>query len=95
MLRRTAFLLIILVFIATTQAQPPIDNIEFLGFNNQNFAHIMDIEVVGSKAYASVGFPQGLETYDISNPFNPSRISTSPPANWRSREERDESVFRL
>ena len=65
--------------------QPPVDNLEFLGSNQVNPAHLMDVEVSVPYAFGSVGFTQGLETYDISNPYNPSRLSYGGNSNWRSR----------
>jgi hypothetical protein len=75
----------VLFLAVSASGQLPVDNIEFLGTNTVNYAHLMDIEVTATKAYTSVGFPQGIETYDISNPYNPFRISTNSPSSWRSR----------
>ena len=50
-----------------------------------NNGHLMDVEVAGTKAYVSVGFSQGLETYNISDPFNPQRLSFGGNPNWRAK----------
>jgi hypothetical protein len=86
---RHVIVTLILLGIVSLPARADVDNIQQLGFNGVNPNHLMDVEIFGAKAYVSVGFNQGLETYDISNPFNPSRLSTSPPANWRSRHYGD------
>ena len=66
-------------------ARTPVDNVKFAGRNTVNFGHLMDVEAAGTKAYVSVGFFQGLETYDISNPFNPQRLSFGGNPNWRAK----------
>lgn len=43
----------------------------------------MDFHVVGDFAYASVGFCNGLHTYDISDPLNPVRMQTDGLPAWR------------
>jgi hypothetical protein len=89
MLLRPVCALNLLLMTVTAFAQLPVDNLEFLGHNGINGAHLMDIEVVGLKAYTSVGAYQGLETYDISNPYIPTRLGYNTPSNWRSRHYGD------
>jgi hypothetical protein len=83
------FLTALLGFAAVITVQAAVDNIEYLGFNLINPNHLMDVELYGTKAYVSVGFSQGLETYDLSNPFNPIRLSYGGAPNWRSRHYGD------
>ena len=79
------FVASVFLLYSTAVAQPAVDNLQKLGFDGQNPAHLMDVEVSGSKSYVSVGFFQGIETYDISNPYSPARISYTGSHNWRSR----------
>lgn len=62
-----------------------VNQMTWLGHNGQNFAHSMDVEISGDRAYVSVGFPYGIETYDISNPANPIRLDRQGPAAWGAR----------
>lgn len=69
----------------TVYPQTPIDNIEFLGQNDQNRAHLMDVEVAGNRAYVACGFVPGTETYNISNPYTITRESRAGAKCWRHR----------
>jgi len=69
--------------------KPLLDNLAFVGHNSSNFAHIMDIEIVGDRAYALVGMSYGLETYDISNPAQPVRIDSQGTAAWNAKAYND------
>jgi hypothetical protein len=70
-----------------------IDNLTFLGHNEQNPYHVMDVEVVGNRAYIANGLGSGLEVYDISNPTNPQRVYTSGPPAWRCWAAGDSLLF--
>jgi hypothetical protein len=70
-----------------------IDNLTFLGHNEQNPFHVMDVEVVGDRAYIANGLGSGLEAYDISNPANPLRMFTSGPSAWRCWAAGDTLLF--
>jgi hypothetical protein len=70
-----------------------VDNLNFLGHNEQNPFHVMDVEVVGNRAYIANGLGSGLEVYDISNPVNPQRIFTSGPSAWRCSAAGDTLLF--
>ncbi len=66
-------------------AQFYIDNIEFLGHNEQNRAHLMDLEIAGTNAYVANGFVPGTETYDFSNPYGITRGTRTGAKCWRHR----------
>ncbi|HIE05950.1 MAG TPA: hypothetical protein EYP58_04025 [bacterium (Candidatus Stahlbacteria)] len=70
-----------------------IDNLRFLGHNEVNWAHLMDAEVVGDRAYICVGFTPGLEVYDISDPANPQRLYRMGPKAWRAVASGDTLLF--
>lgn len=70
-----------------------IDNLRLLGHNEQNPYHVMDVEVVGERAYIANGLGSGLEVYDISNPANPQRIFASGPSAWRCWAAGDTLLF--
>lgn len=61
-----------------------IDNLQYLGHNEVNPYHLMDVEIVGNNAYVANGLGTGMEVYDISNPLNPQRTFTYGPAAWRT-----------
>ncbi len=74
------------------------DNLEFVGHNEDNPFHMMYAEIVGTRLFVSEGLgANGVETYDISDPYNPIRVGPaalltgrfdSPPApapTWRTR----------
>ncbi len=68
-----------------TLAQVGVDGLRLVGRNLDQYAHVMSFQVVGDYAYASVGFGRpGLETYDISDPADPVRVSTQGGASWRA-----------
>jgi hypothetical protein len=68
-----------------TPARADIDNLRFLGHNEVNQNHLMDAEIVGSRAFIAVGAAQGVECYDISDPANPQRTWLSNGPNcWRT-----------
>ncbi len=70
-----------------------IDNLRFLGHNEVNRAHLMDAEVVGTRAYLCVGMNPGLEVYNIANPASPTRLYQAGPAAWRCFADRDTTLF--
>lgn len=72
---------------------PGIDNLRFLGHNEVNRAHLMDAEVVGTRAYLCVGMNPGLEVYNIGNPASPARVYEAGPAAWRCFADRDTTLF--
>ena len=59
------------------------DYLAFLGHNEENPFHVMDVEIVGDRAYIANGLGQGLEVYDISDPAHPVRLSGDGPSAWR------------
>lgn len=65
-------------------AQDGIDNMRLLGRNEDEFAHMMDFLVRGDHAYASVGLGHGLQTYDISDPTNITRLDRQGFPGWRA-----------
>ncbi|MGB7054851.1 MAG: hypothetical protein WBE28_05990 [bacterium] len=86
-----ASLLVVICILSMSFAD--IDNLTFLGHNEQNPFHVMDVEVVGNRAYVANGLGSGLEVYDISNPANPQRIFTSGPSAWRCWAAGDTLLF--
>jgi hypothetical protein len=60
-----------------------IDNLEFLGHNEANPYHLMDVEIVGNTAYVANGLGAGFEAYDITNPASPQRFYVNGPSTWR------------
>ena len=66
------------------KAQEGIDGMHLQGRNEVEFAHMMSFHMVGDYAYASVGLGQGLQTYDISDPTNPVRVSAEGAPGWRA-----------
>ena len=86
-----ASLLVLVCFHSISFAD--VDNLTFLGHNEQNPAHIMDVEIVGNRAYIANGLGSGLEAYDISNPVNPQRVYTSGPSAWRCSAAGDTLLF--
>lgn len=64
---------------------PGPDNLKFVGHTQINPFHVMDVEISGDRAFISSGAPSGLETYDISDPANPTRINHQGPAIWGTR----------
>jgi hypothetical protein len=71
-----------------------IDGLEFLGHNDVNRAHQMDAEIVGNRAFIATGAGQGLESYDITDPSNPTRTWLSNgPNSWRCRAYGDTWLF--
>jgi hypothetical protein len=83
--------LLVLFFYSISFAD--IDILTFLGHNEQNPFHVMDVEVVGDRAYIANGLGSGLEAYDISNPANPLRMFTSGPSAWRCWAAGDTLLF--
>lgn len=67
------------------KTQPARDNLAFLGHNEANPFHLMDVEIVGDKAYVLDGISIGLETYDISNPTNPVRVDRQGVPAWGAK----------
>lgn len=70
-----------------------IDNLRYLGHSGVNPAHVMDAEVLGSRAYLCIGMSPGLEVYDISNPANPQRLYAIGLPAWRCCTYRDTLLF--
>ncbi len=66
------------------RAQDGVDGLHLLGRNEHEFAHMMDFQVVGDYAYASVGLSAGFQSYDITDPANPIWISTIGFPGWRA-----------
>ncbi len=91
----TRFLLLLLSGLAlAATAFADIDGLEFLGDNDVNRAHEMDAEIVGNRAFIATGFSQGLESYDITDPVNPTRTWLSNgPNSWRCRAYGDTWLF--
>lgn len=67
------------------QQKAGIDNLAILGHSGVNPAHVMDVEISGDRAYMLIGFTSGLETYDISDPANPTRIQMQDLASWGAK----------
>jgi len=65
--------------------QPARDNLAFLGHSEVNPFHLMDVEISGDRAYVLDGFNIGLETYDISDPTNPTRIDRQGVRAWGAK----------
>jgi len=61
-----------------------VDGMRLLGRNDDEFAHMMDFQVVGDKAYASVGLGLGFHVYDISDPTDVTRVTRVGLPAWRS-----------
>lgn len=78
-----ANLIIILLLCYVGVSHADIDNLAFLGHNEVNRFHLMDVEVVGNRAYVANGLGAGFEAYDISDPNNPQRIYTNGSDSWR------------
>lgn len=70
-------------------AQDGVDGMRLLGRNNDEFAHMMDFMIVGDYGYASVGLGAGFQTYDISDPANPIRVSSLGWSGWRAHARGD------
>lgn len=73
------------ILFASSDSAPGIDALEQASHNNQNTLHTMDVEIVGNRAYVASGFSDGIETYDISDPNQMTRVSALGPATWRLR----------
>jgi len=75
-------------------ARADVDNLRFLGHNEVNRNHLMDAEIVADRAFIAVGFSQGVEAYDISNPAAPARrwLSNGPNC-WRVAASGDTWLF--
>ena len=84
---------ILLLMCSVQLGNGDIDNLKFLGHNDQTGAHIMDVEIVGDRVYVANGLGMGLEVYDISNPINPMRIYASGPSAWRCHASGDSLLF--
>jgi len=67
------------------KTRPARDNLAFLGHNGQTSAHLMDVEIVGDRAYVFDGLGSGLETYDISDPTDPVRIDRQGVRAWHAK----------
>lgn len=65
-------------------AQDGVDGLHLIGRNDDEFAHMMDFHIVGDYAFASVGLGNGLQTYDISDPTNPTRRALQGLSAWRA-----------
>jgi len=74
-------------------ASADIDNLRLLGHNGVNRAHLMDVEMVGDRAFVSNGLGSGLEVYDISDPTDPTRTYTHGPDAWRAVSSGDTLLF--
>ncbi len=71
------------------RAQSGIDGMRLLGRNEEEFAHVMDIHLIGDYAYTSIGLGMGLEAYDISDPTAPIRVFREGPSGWRAWAQGD------
>ncbi len=80
-----------LLFFAPARAG--VDNLRLLGHNEVNRNHLMDVEIVGDRAFVCNGLGTGLELYDISDPADPNRIWTGGPDCWRVRAYGDTVLF--
>lgn len=68
------------------EQNPCFDGLSFLAFEDgHNYAHSMDVEISGDRAYLLVGWSSGLETYDISDPTNPVFLNRQGPAVWGAK----------
>jgi hypothetical protein len=74
------------------RAQTGIDGITRLGTNTDEFAHVMSFEMRGDRGYCAVAGVPGTQTYDVSTPANPTRVSSVGAACWRVKVEGD-SLF--
>jgi hypothetical protein len=91
-LARLASALVLLAMAGAAQAD--VDNLRFLGHNEVNRAHEMDAEIVGNRVFIANGAGQGLESYDISNPADPTRTWLSNgPNSWRCSASGDTWLF--
>lgn len=61
-----------------------VDDLHLVGHNTQEIAHVMDIQIVGDRAYASVAGSGGLQVYDLSDPAAPVRVASVGIPAWRS-----------
>jgi hypothetical protein len=68
----------------TARAQDGIDGLRLVGRNDDEFAHVMDFHLIGDYAYASVGLGSGLQTYDVSDPSDPTRLNLQGSSAWRA-----------
>ncbi len=84
-LKTTFMSLTICMVVLTVSANPGIDNLTRIGIDNHQFAHVMDIRMDGSFAYASIGWNGGLETYSIDTPDNPIFNNAMGSAAWRNK----------
>ncbi len=71
-----------------------VDNLRFLGHDETNRNHEMDVEIVGNRAFIACGFTQGVEAYDISNPTSPVRTwLANGPNCWRTQSYGESLLF--
>ncbi len=89
----TAFVIVVLLAALISRARGDVDNLQFLGHNEVNRAHLMDVELVGDRAFVCNGLGSGLEIYDISSPASPNRTWTGGPDCWRARAYGDTVLF--
>lgn len=68
------------------------DGLAFQGNSLTTGGHVMSFLVKGDYAYCSVAGSEGLETWDVSNPSNPTRISMNGRSNWRAWSK-DDTLF--
>lgn len=83
--RLTASAIVVLLAAFISHARGDVDNLQFLSHNEVNRAHLMDVELVGNRAYVcnALGSNRGLEVYGISNLSSPNRIARTGPSTWR------------
>lgn len=90
---RSYSLILISYLLVFGLASANIDNLRFLGHNEVNRNHLMDVEISGDRAFISVGVTGGLEVYNISDPTDPIRTFNAGPNAWRTRIYDDSLLF--
>ncbi len=61
-----------------------VDGTTRISLDDSEFAHVMDVNMVGDYAYTSIGLGQGFQAYNISDPTNIVRESAGGASAWRS-----------
>lgn len=89
---RLVFVAVVLALVAAP-ARADVDNLWLVGHSEVNRAHLMDVEIVGDRAFVCCGLGAGLEQYDISDPSNPVRTWSGGPDCWRARAYGDTVLF--
>jgi hypothetical protein len=86
-------IVVLALVLPAAPARADVDNLRLVGHNEVNRNHLMDVEIVGDRAFVCCGLGAGLEQYDISDPANPQRTWTGGPDCWRARAYGDTVLF--